>query len=673
MSIITTTQLSQSFGDFDVFSGVSVSIPPGGKIGLVGPNGIGKTTLLLILAGITSPSGGKVHVAKNTRIGYLPQESAQAFVGQSHTVYEEMLTVFSALQGVESKLRDLETAMAAGDDDEALFLEYSALQEQFESAGGYDYPLRIKQVLTGLGFTQETWGLPLAHLSGGQKTRALLARLLLEEPDLLILDEPTNHLDVAAIEWLEGALKTFAGAVLIVSHDRYFLDSVVNVIWEMGRVGIETYRGNYTAYVQQREDRWLKRMEAFTAVQERFLKKLEFIKKNIVRASTTDRAKGEMKRLIREVKAVEIAGVDALSVNWSVFSAEHGISGEKWSLAELEQRIKALKPPTPPVHQVKMHLHTEQRSGELVLRTKDLQVGYPGNVLFTAEDIELRRLECAALIGPNGTGKTTFLKTILGQLPPLAGEVKLGASLQVGYFAQAHDRLNLDNTVLDELLSHQPMGLGEARNYLARFLFRGDDVYKRVRDLSGGERGRLALGVLALEGANFLLLDEPTNHLDILAQEALEATLEQFPGTILMVSHDRYLVNRLATQIWELRDGRLQVYTGGYQEYLAVRAEETAVAKEMATQQREAARAKPTPQNGFQLSKNEQRRLAEAIAKIEAEIHQTEEKLAQISREIEEATQAERFDRIPDLSVEYTTTEEKLERLLNEWEALAHE
>lgn len=673
MSVLTTIQLSQSFGDFDVFSGVSVSIPPGGKIGLVGPNGIGKTTLLLILAGITSPSGGKVHVAKNTRIGYLPQESAQAFVGQSHTVYEEMLTVFSALQVDERKLRNLEKAMAAGNDDEALFLEYSALQEQFEAAGGYDYPLRIQQVLTGLGFTEETWALSLTHLSGGQKTRALLARLLLEEPDLLILDEPTNHLDVAAIEWLEGALKTFAGAVLIVSHDRYFLDSVASVIWEMGRVGIETYRGNYSAYVQQREDRWQKRMEAFTAVQERFLKKLEFIKKNIVRASTTDRAKGEMKRLIREVKAVEIAGTDALNVNWSVFSAEHGISGEKWSLAELEQRIKALKPPTPPVHQVKLHLHTEQRSGELVLRTKDLQVGYPGNLLFTAENIELHRLECAALIGPNGTGKTTFLKTILGQLPPLAGEVKLGASLQVGYFAQAHDRLNLDNTVLDELLSHQPMGLGEARNYLARFLFRGDDVYKRVQDLSGGERGRLALSILALEGANFLLLDEPTNHLDILAQEALEATLEQFPGTILLVSHDRYLVNRLATQIWELRDGRLRVYTGGYQEYLTARSTETAAAKEAAAQQREAAKARPASQNGTQLSKNEQRRLAEAIAKIEAEIHQAEEKLAQISREIEGATQAERFDRIPDLSVEYTVTEEKLDRLLNEWEALAHE
>jgi len=324
--------------------------------------------------------------------------------------------------------------------------------------------------------------------------------------------------------------------------------------------------------------------------------------------------------------------------------------------------------------QVHMQLQASHRSGELVMRTHDIDIGYPGALLFTSDNIELRRQECAALIGSNGTGKTTFLKTILEQIPPLAGSVKLGASLDVGYFSQAHEGLNPENTVLDELLSHQEMMVSEARNYLAQYLFRGDDVYKRVSTLSGGERGRLALSILALQKANFLLLDEPTNHLDILSQETLQAALERFQGTILMVTHDRYLVDRLATQIWELDESRLHVHEGNYQEYLAWRERKTAVLKEAASIARaKAKQARLVQNNGTGLSKNEQRKRVEALAAVEAEIETLEEKLKTLSEEMETATQTESVDRIQTISIEYATIEQSIEALMEQWETMAHE
>ena len=339
------------------------------------------------------------------------------------------------------------------------------------------------------------------------------------------------------------------------------------------------------------------------------------------------------------------------------------------TVGELQQQIGELRPPIRP-STLRLHLDSEMRSGELVLRSKALAIGYPGNKLFEAEDIELRRLECAALIGPNGAGKTTFLKTTLERLEPLHGEVILGASLQIGYFAQAHDSLNLENTVLDELLNFRNLPISEARNYLARFLFREDDVYKKVSMLSGGERGRLALAILALQGANFLLLDEPTNHLDIPSQEALQEALEQFSGTILMVSHDRYLVNALATQIWALADGRLRVYEGGYQTYLTIREQEAEAAKEAAAQAREAEKAARSSDNGSQPSKNELRRQAEALAEIEHAIEAAEAKIAQIAEALQEATSEESFAKIQSLSEAYAATEDKLANLMAQWEMM---
>ncbi len=682
MAILTASFLGQSFGAVDVFSGVSVSIPNDGKIGLVGPNGIGKTSLLLVLAGMSQPTSGMFHLAKGARLGYLRQESEQAFHGRigqitngrSHNVYDEMLTVFAGLQEDAARLRQMEAEMAGGEFSDELFEAYSHLQEKFELAGGYDYEIRIKQVLTGLGFAEADWSLPLTHLSGGQKTRTLLARLLLEQPDLLILDEPTNHLDVEAIEWLESTLKTWTGAVLIVSHDRYFLDKVVNTIWEMHTDGIETYRGNYSAYVQQRQDRWELQQREFEALQERLAKEMDYIRRNIS-GQRTQMAQGKLSRLSREVEALRVGGLGVLgqlkSKGWAQITAELDLKRPASTVGELHQRIGELRGPTrPPTLNLK--LAAAYRSGQIVLRTHNLTIGYPTKTLFVAEDIELHRQECAALIGPNGAGKTTFLRTILGKLEPLAGEIHEGASLHVGYFAQAHDNLNLENTVLDELLRYENMDISQARNYLARYLFRQDDVYKRVGDLSGGERGRLALSILALDGANFLLLDEPTNHLDIPAQEVLQAALEQFEGTILLVSHDRYLVNRLASQIWSLENGRLRVHNGGYQSFIEQRNREREAAKEAAAQARAAAQPE-SERNGSGLSKNEQRKRAEAVIQLENDIAVAEQALAKLAEDLQSATQAQSFDKIQSLSVEYGDMELHLEQLLAQWEKMTHE
>ena len=691
MAILNASRVGQSFGEFDVFSGVSVSIPRDGKIGLVGPNGVGKTTLLLILAGRAQPSAGTIHLARGTRIGYLSQESSDAFIGESaaQTVYDEMLAVFAGLRAMEERLRALEHEMGrapdatpgapapSDDTPDELLDEYSHLQVEYEIGGGYEYDTRIRMVLTGLGFPPAAWSQPLSQLSGGQKTRVLLGRLLLEAPDLLILDEPTNHLDVQAIEWLENTLNTWPGAVLVVSHDRYFLDRVAKTIWEMSRGGVESYRGNYSAYLMQRQDRWQRLQREYEAFRERAAKELDFIRRNIS-GQRTQMAWGKLSRLSREVEAVRVGGLGAISDlnsrGWSQIVSELDLRRQAATLAELDAAVSALPAPTqPPV--VNFRLNAAFRSGNVVLRAADLSVGYPERPLFTVPELELHRLETAALIGPNGTGKTTFLKVILGQLEPLAGKLSLGASLHIGYFAQAQEALNPAATVLDELLRHKEMPISEARNYLARYLFRGDDVFSQVGTLSGGERARLALAILVLEQANFLLLDEPTNHLDIASQEILQSALEAFDGTILLVTHDRYLVDRLASQIWELKedeaDGvRLAVFKGPYQAYLAARAGKTTVEPPPTTALPAANGETAAPPR---LSKNEQRRRAETVAGVERGITETEAALAALGEALQRAAAAQDYPELQRLTAEYGVAEAQLESLFAEWEALTHE
>lgn len=546
MSILIADQLTQRFGHHTIFRGITAKIEHGSKIGLVGPNGVGKTSLLRILAGLDQPSQGGAYRASGIRLGYLHQEAVDAFANRNHTVYEEMLTVFTPLCTLESQMSTIETRMAVGEITDVLFAQYSALQAAYESQGGYTYETRIEQVLQGLGFDDTNRQAPLKYLSGGQKTRALLARLLLEEPTLLILDEPTNHLDVEAIDWLETMLQQWTGALLVVSHDRYFLDSVVTTIWEMSATAIESYRGNYSAYTRQRAERWARRQKEFDATHERLSKEMNFIYKHMA-GRGRNMAMGKLRRI----------------------SDELGAEGQALKVDRAKAKFKELRRPEGTWAQMNMALAAGQPCGQLVLQTRDLIIGYD-EPLFLANDLKLHRGARAALIGPNGTGKTTLLRTILGQLPPLAGTLHWGHNVRVGYFAQAHDTLNPHHTVLEALLS-QPGGTqqprldeGSARNYLAHYLFQGDDVFKVVAALSGGERGRLALAILARQGANFLLLDEPTNHLDLPAQEVLETVLTEYDGTILLISHDRYLVNQLATEIWELRDGYLRVVAGNY-------------------------------------------------------------------------------------------------------------
>jgi ATP-binding cassette, subfamily F, member 3 len=669
MSILTAHNLSSSFGAFDVFRGISLTVPNHAKIGLIGPNGIGKTSLLLILAGINQPTTGTVHIARGRRFGYLRQEAVEAFANRSNTVYTEMLAVFSELQAQQERLHNLEARMASGDYTETLLDEYGELQEAFERAGGYDYELRINQTLQGLGLGKEHWDLPLNHLSGGQKTRALLARLLLEKPDLLMLDEPTNHLDLEAVEWLECTLNDWDGAVIIVAHDRYFLDNTVSAIWEMSRTSIEVYSGSYSAYLLQRQERWEYYERVFTEEKARLLKEVDFIQRNWVRASTHARALGLLRRLSRDLAIVEHFGIQALrsGKKW----AEFGLSVERpLDVVEAVRKVNSIS--LPPNRPLRIHprLPASQTSGNIVLRIDKASIGYPGNHLFDAQDLELRRGECAALIGPNGSGKTTFLKVLLGQLQPTRGQVRLGASLKIGYFAQAHDALKGEQSVLDELLSHKEMQPGAARSHLAQYLFREDDVFKPVSALSGGERARLALAILTLEGANYLLLDEPTNHLDIPAREALQEVLSAFSGTILLVSHDRYLIDRLATQIWDLRDGRLEVFKGSYREYVLKAAASPAQGsngKASATSHRLLLADKPLARDN---SKGTRRR-EQALSQIEERIREQEKALQRLSAELQKKSKDQSYDQVHKLSWQVAKAQARLEDLMGEWEQLA--
>ncbi|MCU0498790.1 MAG: ABC-F family ATP-binding cassette domain-containing protein [Anaerolineae bacterium] len=626
MSLLTTYNLAKSYGADDIFDEITVEIPQKARIALVGPNGAGKTTLLNLLLGLDLPTEGTISIAKGTRIGFLPQRPE---LRGAHTVWEEQLQALGDLRRMEAELERLEQQL---NEDPNALTAYGDLQEQFEAAGGYTYEHRIRMILQGVGFKPDQYDLPLAKLSGGQKTRTLLARLLIEAPDLLILDEPTNHLDIDAIEWLEGYLREFPGAVLAVSHDRYFMDTFANTIWELEYGEITVYRGNYTHYLQQRQERHERLMKEFEAQQEFLAKEEDYIRRNIA-GQNTRQAKGRLKKL-----------------------------------ETMKKRGKVIHRPRGKRREMSLKIKAALRSGDKVLMTEHLTVGYADKPVLTVPDITLYRGETVGLIGPNGVGKSTFLKTITAQLGPLNGAVRLGASVQIGYFAQAHESLDPHKTLIDEIYAIKPMAQGEIRNYLSGFLFTGDDVFRPVETLSGGERGRLALAKLALTGANLLLLDEPTNHLDIDSQEVLQSVIADFEGTVILVTHDRYLVDALATQIWAARSGAMQVFEGSYQEFLADRERQRQTETEMTRPKDK--RGKPAETkipkkhglNPFQL----QRRIHE----VEGEIERLEEQIRTLTDAITHASTAGDALRVRDLAADLAQAEDELHGTMSEWELL---
>ena len=671
MSIVNTYNLGKSFDPIDIFAGLSLSIPHGARIALVGPNGIGKTTLLRIIAGREPPSQGEVQYARGLTKGYLPQES----ILQSHrTLWEECLIPFASLREQEKDLARLAVDMSVPDSTKAkaALERYGAVQLSFEQAGGYHYENKIKQVLSGLGFTEEEYGMPLSHLSGGQRTRALLARLLLETPTLLILDEPTNHLDINAIEWLENYLKDWDGAALIVSHDRYFLDKVCNNIWEMSGGGVETYRGNYSHYVQQRQERWDLRSKVFESEKERLTKELDYIKRNIS-GQNVSQARGRLKRLSRQLQAIQQIGLDAMvGKSWSEISEDIVTTKSPMSVDQAHAAIKAMRNPVRPTHTLNLHFRSKNRSGNIILRTHNLSIGYPDNHLFTAPDIELHRLECAALIGPNGAGKTTFLRSIMGFHKPINGEIELGASLDIGYFAQAHEDLDPEKSLIEEIEGIAPhMLVADIRKYLARYLFTGEDVFKPVRVLSGGERGRLALAKLALSNANFLILDEPTNHLDIPAQEVLQNVLADFDGTIILVSHDRYIIDALGTQIWEINkeEETLEIFQGTYSEF---RNYHDAIKAASITHDKDRGSERITSRKEERAAKNralaKERHRISRIKEVESRISVLEKRLSFISEKL--AAPPKEQDIVQQLGDDYLEIQNELEALITEWGSL---
>ncbi len=631
MSILTAHKLAKFYAADEVFSDISLDVPHGARIALVGPNGAGKTTLLNLIVGLDSPSEGEIHMAKQNRLGFLPQRPEM--IGE-HTLWEEALHAFGDLRELEARLNELEHAMADADRHGEALTAYGPLQEEFERRGGYTYESRIKMVLHGVGFDEDDYHMTIPQLSGGQKTRAMLARLLLEAPDLLVLDEPTNHLDIYAVEWLEKFLKDFPGSVLAVSHDRYFMDNFANVVWELEWGGLETYRGNYSHYVRQREERRERLMKEYESQQSFLAKEQEYIRKHMG-SRWTAQAKGRQKKL-----------------------------------ETMKKRGKIINQPRGERQEMNLRIDSGLRSGDKVMMTHDLAVGYD-EPLFAVPDITLWRGETAALIGPNGVGKSTFLKTVIGELEAIDGETQLGASVELGYFAQAHERLDPERTLVDEIYDVEPLPVSEIRSYLAQYLFTGEDVFRKVGTLSGGERGRLALAKLSLAGANLLLLDEPTNHLDVDSQDVLQDVLTAFPGTILLVSHDRYLINALATQIWEVNAGKMRVFNGTYREYIAERNR-----REEAAKTAESAKSNGGTSNGSKGSSPKKShglnpyQVAKRLEVVEAKITELEQTIADLNDAIAEASTAGDADKVRELGEAYTQTEDELHATMEDWEIL---
>lgn len=633
MIIAQAQDLEQRFGGNIIFSNISFSVPDNARIGLVGPNGAGKTTLLKIMTGQQEPTSGQFTINKGLKVGYIAQENG---LDEDKTIWDEMLTVFNDLIEKNKKITKMQEQIADHPEDEDLLKRYDQLAYDFEQEGGFTYQAEIKSILNGFNFKENTWNKVIGTLSGGEKTRLAFVKLLLQKPPVLLLDEPTNYLDLDTLDWLEAFLKNYQGAIITVSHDQYFLDHLANQIFELNFGKLTTFKGNYSQYVKERELMDSQQEAAYEKQQEKIKKEEEFIQKNLVRASTTKRAQSRRKVL------------------------------------DKMERIKL------PRHKQKVRINftSERPSGKEGLIAKDLTIGYPDKVMVSDIDFQVNKNDRVAIIGPNGIGKSTLLKTIMKKLEPKGGSIKYGASLDIGYYDQELQSLDPSKTVLDTIWDrHKTMPEKDVRSILASFLFTAEDIDKTVGQLSGGQKARLTLTVLSLEKDNFLLMDEPTNHLDIEAKEVLEEALDNYDGTLLFVSHDRYFINELANKIISVRDGHAKIYNGNYSYYLDEKAKQAAAAQEAEAQKAETETTPAASQNKGKLSYQEQkardsqkRKLERAVSDAEAKIEKLEAEEKEIQTEMANPEIAASFEKLGPLQEKLSAVQEQLDQANNEWE-----
>ena len=633
MIILQANKIERSFAGEVLFDNISLQVDERDRIALVGKNGAGKSTLLKILVGEEEPTSGEINKKRDLSLSYLAQDSR---FESSNTLYDEMLHVFDDLRKTEKTLRQMELEMGekTGADLEKLMQDYDRLSEEFRQAGGFTYEADIRAILNGFKFDESMWQMKIEELSGGQNTRLALAKMLLEKPNLLVLDEPTNHLDIETIAWLENYLANYSGALLIVSHDRYFLDKVATITLDLTKHSLDRYVGNYSSFVEQKEQKLLTEAKNYEKQQKEIAALEDFVNRNLVRASTTKRAQSRRKQL---------------------------------------EKMERLDKPEAGTKSAHMTFHSDKTSGNVVLTVEEAAVGYDDQVLSEPINLDIRKMNAVAIVGPNGIGKSTLIKSIVGQIPFIKGEARFGANVEVGYYDQTQSKLTPHNSVLDELWNDFKLTPEvEIRNRLGAFLFSGDDVKKTVGMLSGGERARLLLAKLSMENNNFLILDEPTNHLDIDSKEVLENALIDFDGTLLFVSHDRYFINRVATQVLELSEEGSTLYLGDYDYYLEKKAELEALAAAQAEAE-PASSTEEVTSNDYHLQKQNQkelRKITRRIEQLEAEMEELDQKIQAITETMHSTNDAEDLVQLQSELDQLTIQQEAV---MEEWAELSEQ
>ena len=632
MIILQANKIERSFAGEVLFDNINLQVDERDRIALVGKNGAGKSTLLKILVGEEEPTSGEINKKKDISLSYLAQDSR---FESENTIYDEMLHVFDDLRRTEKQLRQMELEMGekSGADLDKLMSDYDRLSENFRQAGGFTYEADIRAILNGFKFDESMWQMKIAELSGGQNTRLALAKMLLEKPNLLVLDEPTNHLDIETIAWLEHYLVNYSGALIIVSHDRYFLDKVATITLDLTKHSLDRYVGNYSRFVVLKEQKLATEVKNYEKQQKEIAALEDFVNRNLVRASTTKRAQSRRKQL---------------------------------------EKMERLDKPEAGKKAANMTFQSEKTSGNIVLTVENAAIGYDEEVLSEPINLDLRKMNAVAIVGPNGIGKSTFIKSIVDQIPFIKGEKRFGANVEVGYYDQIQSKLTPSNTVLDELWNDFKLTPEvEIRNRLGAFLFSGDDVKKSVGMLSGGEKARLLLAKLSMENNNFLILDEPTNHLDIDSKEVLENALIDFDGTLLFVSHDRYFINRVATHVLELSENGSTLYLGDYDYYVEKKAEVETSQTEGTSTSNQANEVSTL--NDYQAQKESQkevRKLMRQIESLEAEIEELESQSQAISEQMLETNDA---GKLMELQAELDKISHRQEEAMLEWEELSEQ